>query len=145
MPIVYTPTVGEACIKFDRIYRNRCGMYFARADSGVMRRMLDNWPEDDVEIIVVTDGGRVLGLGDLGTNGMAISVGKVSLYVAGAGFDPARTMSVCLDLGTNNAALRENEFYLVREFNLVLTRRRHARAHADSNIRFVVFTGIGRT
>jgi malate dehydrogenase (oxaloacetate-decarboxylating)(NADP+) len=80
----------------------------------VMRRMLDNWPEEDVEIIVVTDGGRVLGLGDLGTNGMAISVGKISLYVAGAGFDPMRTMSVCLDLGTNNAALRENEFYLVR-------------------------------
>lgn len=112
MPIVYTPTVGEACIKFDRIYRNRCGMYFSRYDSGVMRRMLDNWPEPEIEIIVVTDGGRVLGLGDLGTNGMAISVGKVSLYVAGAGFDPTRTMSVCLDLGTNNATLRENEFYL---------------------------------
>ena len=79
MPIVYTPTVGDAVVNFDSLYRNRCGMYFSRLDSGVMRTMLDNWPSSDVEIIVVTDGGRVLGLGDWGTNGMAISVGKVSL------------------------------------------------------------------
>ena len=112
MPIVYTPTVGEACLNFDALYRNRCGMYFTRKDSGVMRRMLDNWPSDDVEIIVVTDGGRVLGLGDLGTNGMAISVGKVSLYVASGGFDPAKSMPVCLDLGTNNENLRSHDYYL---------------------------------
>ena len=112
MPIVYTPTVGEACINFDALYRNRCGMYFSRLDSGVMRRMLDNWPSPETEIIVVTDGGRVLGLGDLGTNGMAISVGKVSLYVASGGFDPAKSMPVCLDLGTSNVALRAHDFYL---------------------------------
>ncbi len=112
MPIVYTPTVGEACINFDALYRNRCGMYFSRKDAGVMRRMLDNWPSDDAEIVVVTDGGRVLGLGDLGTNGMAISVGKVSLYVASGGFDPAKSMPVCLDLGTNNEGLRAHDYYL---------------------------------
>ena len=112
MPIVYTPTVGDAVLNFDSLYRNRCGMYFSRLDSGVMRRMLDNWPSNDVEIIVVTDGGRVLGLGDWGTNGMAISVGKVSLYVASGGFDPAKAMPVCLDLGTNNTALLAHEYYL---------------------------------
>ena len=112
MPIVYTPTVGDAVVNFDSLYRNRCGMYFSRLDSGVMRTMLDNWPSSDVEIIVVTDGGRVLGLGDWGTNGMAISVGKVSLYCASGGFDPAKAMPVCLDLGTNNTALTEHEYYL---------------------------------
>ena len=112
MPIVYTPTVGDAVLNFDSLYRNRCGMYFSRLDSGVMRRMLDNWPSNDVEIIVVTDGGRVLGLGDWGTNGMAISVGKVSLYVASGGFDPAKAMPVCLDLGTNNTALLAHDYYL---------------------------------
>lgn len=77
-------------------------------------KVLGNWPSHAVQIIVVTDGGRILGLGDLGTNGMGISVGKVSLYVSGGGFHPEHSLPVCLDLGTDRKELIEDKFYLVR-------------------------------
>lgn len=113
LPIVYTPTVGEACIKYGSIYRSPLGMYFsAFQDRGKFRQMLDNWPSEEVDIIVVTDGGRILGLGDLGTNGMGISVGKISLYVAGAGFHKERAMPVCLDCGTDRQEMLDDKFYL---------------------------------
>mmetsp|Transcript_1649 Transcript_1649/g.2364 ORF Transcript_1649/g.2364 Transcript_1649/m.2364 type:complete len:553 (-) Transcript_1649:1118-2776(-) len=113
LPIVYTPTVGAACINFDRIYRASIGMYFsAELDKGEFRDILDNWPHPEVKIIVITDGGRILGLGDLGTNGMGISIGKISLYVAGAGFHPKHSLPVCLDVGTNRKELLEDRFYL---------------------------------
>lgn len=101
LPIVYTPTVGLACEKFDRIYQRPVGMYFSYQNKGEMRQILENCPTSEVDIVVVTDGGRILGLGDLGTNGMGISIGKVSLYVAGAGFNPRRSLPVCLDVGTD--------------------------------------------
>ena len=113
LPIVYTPTVGEGCTKFNRLFHQASGMYFsAFQHRGRFRELLDNWPSKEVDIIVVTDGGRILGLGDLGTNGMGISIGKISLYVAGAGFNPERAMPVCLDCGTDNETLRNDELYL---------------------------------
>eukprot|EP00884_Botryococcus_braunii_P013926 jgi/Botrbrau1/22534/Bobra.114_2s0058.1 len=112
-PIVYTPTVGEACQKFDRIYRNALGMYFdAFNQRGRFRRILNNWPSHNVQIIVVSDGGRILGLGDLGTNGMGIPIGKIELYVAGGGFHPEHSMPCILDMGTNREVLLNDPFYL---------------------------------
>jgi len=111
MPIVYTPTVGEACTKFDEVFRSARGMYISLKEKGVIRRVLDNW-ERTPEIIVVTDGSRILGLGDLGANGMGIPIGKLSLYVAGAGFHPAATLPICLDVGTNNKRYIEDDLYL---------------------------------
>merc|ERR1719331_2910317 len=102
MPVVYTPTVGAACTNFDRIYRNSFGLHLSFFDhKGRIRQVLDNWPFD-VDIIVVTDGGRILGLGDLGTNGMGIPIGKIALYVAGGGFHPLHSLPVQLDCGTSN-------------------------------------------
>eukprot|EP00210_Caulerpa_lentillifera_P007505 g7171.t1 len=113
LPVVYTPTVGEGCQKFSRLYLKPAGMYFsAFRHRGQFREMLDNWPANDVDIIVVTDGGRILGLGDLGINGMGISCGKIALYIAAAGFHPERAMPVCLDCGTDNLELRDDAFYL---------------------------------
>lgn len=113
LPIVYTPTVGEGCRNFSRIFVKPSGMYFsAFRHKGHFREMLENWPMKEVDIIVVTDGGRILGLGDLGINGMGISCGKISLYITGAGFHPEQAMPVCLDCGTDNLELREDEFYL---------------------------------
>ena len=111
-PIVYTPTVGKACSHFGHIYRRARGMYFSAAEVPCFEQMVRNWPEEEVDIVVVTDGSRILGLGDLGANGMGIPIGKLSLYVAGAGIYPYRTLPVMLDLGTNNAALREDPLYL---------------------------------
>jgi malate dehydrogenase (oxaloacetate-decarboxylating)(NADP+) len=112
MPFIYTPTVGEACIKFSREFRVAQGMYFCAEDKGHMADMVENWPNPQVDIIVVTDGSRILGLGDLGANGMGIPIGKLSLYVAGAGFHPQRTLPVQLDFGTNNRELLSDPFYL---------------------------------
>ncbi|CAD7700714.1 unnamed protein product [Ostreobium quekettii] len=113
LPIVYTPTVGQGCMEYGRLFRSPLGMYFSGFDDkGRFREMLDNWYSDEVDIIVVTDGGRILGLGDLGTNGMGISVGKISLYVAGAGFHPERALPVTLDCGTDRKEMLEDKFYL---------------------------------
>jgi malic enzyme len=112
LPIIYTPTVGQACQSFSRIYRRRRGLYLTLDDVNRVDEILANWQSSDVGIVVVTDGERILGLGDLGAGGMGISIGKVSLYVTGAGFHPARTLPVCLDVGTNNAGLRADPMYL---------------------------------
>jgi len=112
LPLVYTPTVGEGCQKFDRIFQNRDvpGLYVPITDKGRVRQVLDQWKEDP-DIIVVTDGSRILGLGDLGTNGMGIPIGKLSLYCAAGGFNPKRMLPVTLDSGTNNVLLRERSTY----------------------------------
>ncbi|PRW33894.1 NADP-dependent malate dehydrogenase [Chlorella sorokiniana] len=112
-PIVYTPTVGEACQKFDRIYRTPLGLYLsAFHHRGRFEQVLGNWPSHNVQIIVVTDGSRILGLGDLGTNGIGISIGKVALYVAGGGFHPEHSLPVVLDVGCNRPELVGDKFYL---------------------------------
>ena len=114
LPIVYTPTVGEACQSFDNVASMGAssGMWFTFSDSGRMRQMLDNCSLRDVELVVVTDGGRILGLGDLGANGMAIPVGKTALYCAAGGFNPKRALPVQLDLGTDNPDLLKDPLYL---------------------------------
>ena len=101
-PIVYTPTVGEACQQFGRIYRRPRGLYVSYPNRDAMDEMLANVPNEKVDVIVVTDGERILGLGDQGAGGMGIPIGKLSLYTLCGGIDPARTLPVLLDLGTNN-------------------------------------------
>nr|AIT70139.1 malic enzyme [Scytosiphon dotyi] len=110
--VVYTPTVGWACLNFSRMFRIARGMYFSAKDRGHMVSIAYNWPSQKVDAIVVTDGSRILGLGDLGMNGMGISVGKLDLYVAAAGFHPARVLPCVIDVGTNNKELREDKSYL---------------------------------
>lgn len=111
-PYVYTPTVGHVCLRFGSYFRRARGMYFSSADAGQYTAMVYNWPHDDVEIVVVTDGSRILGLGDLGANGMGIPIGKLALYVAAGGINPRKVLPVMLDLGTDNEALSQDPWYL---------------------------------
>ena len=111
-PIMYTPTVGQACQRFGHIYRKNRGMYITRRHKGRIAEVLGNWPNPEVDIIVISDGSRILGLGDLGANGMGIPIGKLILYVVGAGLHPHRTLPILLDVGTNNEELLDDPLYL---------------------------------
>ncbi|SPQ96000.1 Malic enzyme [Plasmodiophora brassicae] len=111
-PVIYTPTVGLGALNYGELFRRPRGLFFSANDRGAMISMAYNWPREDVQIAVITDGSRILGLGDLGVNGMAIPIGKLSLYCAIAGIHPSRTLPVFLDVGTDNKELLTRAGYL---------------------------------
>ena len=112
LPIVYDPTIGEACLKFGNIYRQARGMYLSMTRRGKIKDVLKNWPQKDVRFICVTDGGRILGLGDLGANGAGIPIGKLQLYTACAGVPPQYLLPMYVDAGTNNEQYLNDPLYL---------------------------------
>ena len=111
LPIVYTPTVGDACEQFGHILRKAHGIYLPVTARGRLKELLGNWFQQDIRFIVVTDGSRILGLGDLGASGMGIPIGKLALYTACAGVPPASTLPICLDVGTDNEAFLKDPLY----------------------------------
>jgi malate dehydrogenase (oxaloacetate-decarboxylating)(NADP+) len=112
IPILYDPTVAEACLTFGHIYRRARGMYISRDMKGRMAEVLRNWPERDVRFVCISTGVRILGLGDIGANGMGIPIGKLQLYTACAAVPPSGLLPVLFDIGTTNAALRADPLYL---------------------------------
>jgi len=128
LPIVYTPTVGEACQRFSEIYRRPRGLFVSYPERDHIDEVLQNRPARDVDVIVVTDGQRILGLGDQGIGGMGIPIGKLSLYTLIGGIDPARTLPIVLDVGTDSAELLEDPQYLGW---------RHRRIHDDEYYAFI--------